>query len=39
LLGLTLVDALGTTLEFTARDSWPPLTDLLGGGPFALRAG
>lgn len=39
LLGLALGDALGTTLEFTARDSRPPLTDLIGGGPFGLRAG
>lgn len=39
LLGLALGDALGTTLEFTARDSRTPLTDLVGGGPFRLRAG
>lgn len=39
LLGLAIGDALGTTLEFSARDSRPPVTDLVGGGPFALPAG
>lgn len=39
LLGLAIGDALGTTLEFKPRDSYPPLTDLIGGGPFDLPAG
>lgn len=39
LIGLAIGDAVGTTLEFTARDSQPPLTDMIGGGPFGLPAG
>ena len=39
LVGLALGDALGTTLEFASRDSMPPVTDLMGGGPFGLAAG
>lgn len=39
LLGLAVGDALGTTLEFTRRDSTPLLTDMIGGGPFRLRPG
>lgn len=39
LFGLALGDALGTTLEFSARDSKPPVTDLVGGGPFGLKVG
>ena len=39
LLGLAVGDALGTTLEFSARDSRAPLTDIVGGGPFALPPG
>ena len=39
LLGLALGDALGTTLEFKAKDSYQPLTDMVGGGPFHLKAG
>lgn len=39
LLGLAMGDALGTTLEFSARDSLPMLTDMTGGGPFGLRPG
>lgn len=38
-LGLAVGDAVGTTLEFTSRDSVPPLTDMVGGGPFGLAAG
>jgi ADP-ribosyl-[dinitrogen reductase] hydrolase len=38
-LGLAIGDALGTTLEFTARDAHPPLTDIVGGGPFDLEPG
>lgn len=39
LLGLALGDALGTTLEFKARDTSPPLADMVGGGPFNLQPG
>jgi ADP-ribosyl-[dinitrogen reductase] hydrolase len=39
LLGLAVGDALGTTLEFKLRDSYPQLTDMIGGGPFKLRPG
>jgi ADP-ribosyl-[dinitrogen reductase] hydrolase len=39
LLGLAAGDAVGTTLEFSRRDSYPPLTDMIGGGPFHLKAG
>jgi ADP-ribosyl-[dinitrogen reductase] hydrolase len=39
LLGLAIGDAVGTTLEFSARDTSPPMTDMVGGGPFGLRAG
>ncbi|WP_084605630.1 ADP-ribosylglycohydrolase family protein [Psychromonas aquimarina] len=39
LLGLALGDALGTTLEFKNKDSYQPLSDMVGGGPFNLKAG
>jgi ADP-ribosyl-[dinitrogen reductase] hydrolase len=41
LLGLAVGDALGTTLEFTppGRGGAPPLTTIVGGGPFGLPAG
>lgn len=39
LLGLAVGDALGTTLEFSARDSRPRLIDMVGGGPFQLKPG
>jgi len=39
LLGLAVGDALGTTLEFTARDSYEYLTEMVGGGPFNLDPG
>ena len=32
-------DALGTTLEFRPKDSYEPLTTIVGGGPFRLKAG
>ncbi len=38
-LGLAVGDALGTTLEFTARDSRPHHTEMTGGGVFGLAAG
>jgi ADP-ribosyl-[dinitrogen reductase] hydrolase len=39
LLGLAVGDAVGTTLEFKSRDSYPRLTDMVGGGPFGLKPG
>jgi hypothetical protein len=36
LLGLAVGDAVGTTLEFSERDTLPPLTDMIGGGLFGL---
>ena len=39
MIGLAVGDALGTTLEFAPRDSYPPLVDMIGGGPFALKPG
>ena len=39
LLGLAMGDAVGTTLEFKPRDTRPPLTDMVGGGPFGLKPG
>ena len=38
-LGLAIGDAVGTTLEFRARDAQPRLEDMTGGGPFALPPG
>ncbi len=39
LLGLAVGDALGTSVEFAAPGSFPPLTDIVGGGPFNLAPG
>lgn len=39
LLGLAVGDAVGTTLEFKSPGSFWPLTDMVGGGPFGLKAG
>ncbi len=39
LLGLAIGDAVGTTLEFKPRDTYEPLTDMIGGGPFGLKPG
>ena len=39
LLGLAVGDALGTAVEFQARDSFPPVTDMVGGGVFDLAPG
>lgn len=38
-LGLAVGDALGTAIEFEPRDATPPVTDMIGGGPFNLPAG
>ncbi|HVJ51902.1 MAG TPA: ADP-ribosylglycohydrolase family protein [Aliidongia sp.] len=39
LLGLAVGDAVGTTVEFKPRGSFPPVTDMVGGGPFNLAPG
>lgn len=39
LLGLACGDAVGTTVEFSPRGSFPPVTDMVGGGPFRLQPG
>jgi ADP-ribosyl-[dinitrogen reductase] hydrolase len=39
LVGLAIGDCLGTTIEFSRRDTYPPVTDMIGGGPFRLRPG
>jgi ADP-ribosyl-[dinitrogen reductase] hydrolase len=39
LLGLAAGDALGTTVEFAPRGSFPPIDDLTGGGPFGVAPG
>ena len=38
-MGLAAGDALGTTLEFCPPGSFDPIDDMVGGGPFGLRAG
>lgn len=38
-IGLATGDAIGTTVEFMSRGSFPPLTDMVGGGPFRLHPG
>ena len=38
-IGLAVGDALGTTIEFQSRDSYPRVTDMVGGGPFNLKPG
>lgn len=39
LLGLAIGDAIGTTVEFKPRGSFPEVTDMTGGGPFGLKPG
>jgi ADP-ribosyl-[dinitrogen reductase] hydrolase len=39
LLGLAVGDAVGTTVEFSKRGSFEPVTDMVGGGPFNLKPG
>jgi ADP-ribosyl-[dinitrogen reductase] hydrolase len=38
-IGLAIGDALGTTIEFKARDTYRPIAEMVGGGPFGLRPG
>ena len=39
LLGLAVGDAVGAAVEFKPRDSFQPLTGMVGGGPFNLPPG
>lgn len=39
MLGLACGDAVGTTVEFSARGTFAPVSDMVGGGPFGLKAG
>lgn len=39
LLGLACGDAVGTTVEFCPRNSFLPVADMVGGGPFHLNPG
>lgn len=39
LIGLAIGDAVGTTVEFKPRGSFPLMTDMVGGGVFNLDAG
>jgi ADP-ribosyl-[dinitrogen reductase] hydrolase len=39
LLGLAVGDAVGTTIEFSPKPDYALLNDMVGGGPFQLRAG
>lgn len=39
LVGLAVGDAVGTTIEFTAKPGYAVLDDMIGGGPFNLLAG
>lgn len=39
LLGLAVGDAVGTTVEFRSRNSFLPVQDMVGGGPFNLKPG
>jgi ADP-ribosylglycohydrolase len=39
LLGLSVGDALGTTIEFKQPGTFPPVKDIVGAGAYSLRAG
>lgn len=39
MLGLAVGDALGAPVEFKARGSFPPVTEMAAGGPFSLKKG
>ena len=39
LLGLACGDAVGTSVEFSPRGAFAPVSDMSGGGPFNLQAG
>jgi len=39
LLGLAIGDAVGATVEFQQRGNFPPISDMIGGGPHGLEPG
>ena len=39
LVGLAVGDCVGAAVEFRSRDTFPEVTDMLGGGPFNLPVG
>lgn len=39
LLGLAVGDAVGSTVEFMPPGTFPPVSDMVGGGPFGLEPG
>jgi len=39
LLGLAIGDAVGTTVEFRSRGTFAPVKEMVGQGPFGLKAG
>ena len=39
LIGLAVGDAVGTTVEFKPPGTFPPVTDIVGGGRFRLKPG
>jgi len=39
LVGLAIGDALGASVHYQKRDTFEPVTDLIGGGPFKLEPG
>lgn len=39
LLGLAVGDAVGTTVDTMARGTFPPITDMVGGGKYRLLPG
>ncbi|MCD6339281.1 MAG: ADP-ribosylglycohydrolase family protein [Verrucomicrobia bacterium] len=39
LIGLAVGDAVGTTVEFQRPGTFAPVEDMVGGGPFGLKAG
>lgn len=39
MLGLALGEAVGVTLQDKARDTYDPIEDIVGGGPFGVKAG
>jgi ADP-ribosyl-[dinitrogen reductase] hydrolase len=39
MVGMAAADALGTTVEFRSPESFKPLTDIVGGGPFNCKVG
>ena len=38
-IGHAIGDAVGTTIEFSSRDTYKPMTDMVGGGPFKMPVG